>query len=90
MALPAPTRLPSETQRAATVPEASAVRVWVFWLRSLAEPRALTPFTLAVAAWAAVRPPALGTAMVTERTSIFPSLRVSVPETERTAPVSFS
>ena len=42
--------------------------------------------TLAVAACAVVRLPVLFTAMVTVRTSRFPLLRASAPETERTVP----
>ena len=50
----------------------------------------LTPLTLAVAAWAVVRPPALLTRMVTVRTSRLPVLSSSVPVTAVTVPFSVS
>ena len=50
----------------------------------------LTPLTLAVAAWAVVRPPALLTRMVTVRTSRLPVLSSSVPVTAVMVPFSVS
>ena len=50
----------------------------------------LTPFTVAVAAWAVVRPPALRTEMVTVRVSRLPVLRASVPVMAVMVPVRVS
>ena len=50
----------------------------------------LTPLTLAVAACAVVRPPALLTRMVTVRTSRFPVLSSSVPVTAVMVPFRLS